>query len=282
MTATTPKKRLSPKARAELERAFATLERSIFATLLSRLTFGATDRTAKTPPAAVAWIAKKAVSPLLATALSVAVRTLGAGDKSVEGPVARYLYKAIVALSGATGGAAGLPGLLAELPLTTVLMLRRIAEVARRNGEDLSDPATRLACLEVFALSGIGAVPKAIGSTYYAARIALHGTIAQATRELSGAGGRLAGRAFSGLVSKIAAKFGADVARLAASRLVPIAGAASGAILSTLFMDYYQEVAEAHFTIRRLERKYGTDIVQKAYERLREKRNSVTVIVGCR
>lgn len=277
MTAAKPRsKRLSTEARAELEQAFTTLERSTFAAKLSRLTFGATDRAAKTLPAAIARIAEKAAAPALATALSVAVRTLGTGGRDTEGPIARHIHKAMVALSGATGGAAGLPGLIAELPLTTVLMLRRIAEIARRNGEDLADPAARLACLEVFALSGIGAAPEAVGSTYYAARVALHGTIARATRELSGAGGKLAGSAFSGLVSKIAAKFGVNVTRLAATRVVPVAGAASGAVLNTLFMDHYQELAEAHFTIRRLERQYGADTVRAAYERLRKKKTATS------
>ncbi|HNT27544.1 MAG TPA: EcsC family protein [bacterium] len=266
------KKRLSPAHRTELKKAFATLEESTFAAKLSQLTFGATDRTTKNLPAAIVRLTEKVVGPALTAALSVAVRTLGKNGSDPEGPVARHLHKAMVALSGATGGAAGLPGLIAELPLTTVLMLRRIAEIARKSGEDLSDPAARLACLEVFALSGIGAAPEAVGSTYYAARIALHGTIAQAARELSGAGGKLAGHAFSGLVSKIAAKFGVNATRLAATRVVPVAGAASGAVLNTLFMDHYQELAEAHFTIRRLERQYGADTVRAAYERLRKKK----------
>ena len=39
-----------------------------------------------------------------------------------------------------------------ELPVTTTLMLRAIADIARHHGEDLSTLEARLACVEVFAL----------------------------------------------------------------------------------------------------------------------------------
>lgn len=272
MTAAAPKKRFSPAARAELKKAFAALEESTFAAKLSRLTFGATDRGMRMLPGAVVGLIEKAVGPALDTALALAVRTLGKEGGAAEGPIARHIHKAAVAVSGAAGGVAGLPGLIAELPLTTVIMLRRIAEIARRNGEDLNDPATRLACLEVFALTGIGTAPEAIGSTYYTARVALHGVLKRAADGLGKGSGRLAGAAFRGVLSKISAKFGKDLARVAATRVVPVAGATSGAVLNALFMDHYQELAEAHFTIRRLERQYGAETVQAAYERLRKKK----------
>ena len=41
-----------------------------------------------------------------------------------------------------------------ELPLSTTIMLRSIARIAQSEGEDLEDPATALACLQVFALGG--------------------------------------------------------------------------------------------------------------------------------
>src|SRR5260363_198359 len=57
-------------------------------------------------------------------------------------------------LAGVTGGVSGLFGfgaLAVELPMTTTLMLRAIAEIAQHQGEDLSRIEARLACLEVFA-----------------------------------------------------------------------------------------------------------------------------------
>jgi hypothetical protein len=50
---------------------------------------------------------------------------------------------------------------------------------------------------------------------------------------------------------------------------VPIAGAAGGLALNILFTQHFQKIADGHFTVRRLERKYGTDAVQEAYGRVR-------------
>jgi hypothetical protein len=47
---------------------------------------------------------------------------------------------------------------------------------------------------------------------------------------------------------------------------VPIIGAVGGGSINLLFMNHFQEVAHGHFTIRRLERKYGEDIVKRAYD----------------
>lgn len=46
------------------------------------------------------------------------------------------------------GGFFGLPGPLAELPVTTVLMLRSNATVTQSQGEDHADPEELLACLQ--------------------------------------------------------------------------------------------------------------------------------------
>src|ERR1700694_2011952 len=61
-------------------------------------------------------------------------------------------HTATVAVTGAVGGFFGLPGLLFELPITTTVMLHSIVEIARSQGEDLTDPESALARLEVFAL----------------------------------------------------------------------------------------------------------------------------------
>jgi len=41
-----------------------------------------------------------------------------------------------------------------ELPISTAMMLRSIADIAHSQGEDLEDMEARLSCLEVFALGG--------------------------------------------------------------------------------------------------------------------------------
>jgi len=54
------------------------------------------------------------------------------------------------------GGLFGAASLPIELPVTTILILRAIADIARHHGEDLSTIEGRLACVEVFAMVRAG------------------------------------------------------------------------------------------------------------------------------
>ncbi|HCH00258.1 MAG TPA: peptidase, partial [Vibrio sp.] len=49
---------------------------------------------------------------------------------------------------------------------------------------------------------------------------------------------------------------------------VPAIGAAGGAIINTIFIGHYQDMATGHFIIRRLERTYGKELVQQEYNKL--------------
>ena len=51
-----------------------------------------------------------------------------------------------------------------------------------------------------------------------------------------------------------------------AAQAVPVVGAASGAAINLLFVNTFQKTAAGHFVVRRLERKYGPDVVKSAYE----------------
>jgi hypothetical protein len=53
-----------------------------------------------------------------------------------------------------------------------------------------------------------------------------------------------------------------------AAQAVPVIGALSGAAVNYAFLDHFQEVARAHFVVRKLERRYGKDTVRAAHERL--------------
>ncbi|HUZ95490.1 MAG TPA: hypothetical protein VMU57_11305 [Edaphobacter sp.] len=74
------------------------------------------------------------------------------------------------------------------------------------------------------------------------------------------------------MLGKIGARLGLKIGEKAAAELVPIAGAAGGLTLNVLFARYFQLLAEAHFTIRRLERKHGAKVVCEEYERIRNPR----------
>ena len=55
-------------------------------------------------------------------------------------------------------------------------------------------------------------------------------------------------------------------------------GAAGGAAVNYAFADHFQSIAFGHFTVRRLERLYGGDIVKAEYDRLLETRRGAAFI----
>jgi hypothetical protein len=67
------------------------------------------------------------------------------------------------------------------------------------------------------------------------------------------------------LIGTIASRFGVTVSQKAAASAVPVIGAAGGALINSIFMDHFQNMARGHFIIRSLERKYGTKIIQLQY-----------------
>ena len=157
-----------------------------------------------------------------------------------------------------------------ELPLSTTVMLRSIADHARAQGEDLSLVSTRLECLAVFAYGSRSPADDAAESAYFAMRAALGRVVAQAAeyvaaRQAAGAAAERTAPALVQLLSRIAQRFGVAVADKAAAQLVPVIGAAGGAAVNALFIDHYQATARAHFAVRRLVREYGEDAVRRAY-----------------
>src|ERR687895_2279099 len=62
------------------------------------------------------------------------------------------LHKLVATGTGATGGLFGFTALAVELPVSTGVILRSIADIARSEGHDLTHLEVRLSCLEVFAL----------------------------------------------------------------------------------------------------------------------------------
>jgi len=202
----------------------------------------------------------------LEKAAAVAIRTLDSGEPRTS---RNLLHRLAVTVTGAAGGAFGLPALSVELPISTTIMLRSIADIARSEGEDIRDPVTRLSCMEVFAFGGRASSDDAVESGYYAVRAALSQAVGEAARYLaSGSVTHASAPPLARLIARIAARFGVQVTEKAAAQAVPIVGAAGGALLNSLFMVHFQTMARGHFTVRRLERIYTPEAVQAAYEAL--------------
>ena len=197
--------------------------------------------------------------------LEVAVDTLD--DKPPRSPAMGFSSF----LAGVTGGVSGLFGfgaLAFELPLTTTLMLRAIAEIAQHQGEDLSTLEARLACLEVFAY-GSKRTDENLDVGYYAAR-ALISKYSHDIAALALERGAIDASApvVASLVGEIVSRFGLVVSDKVAAGALPILGAVGGATVNIVFMDHFQRVAHAHFTLRRLERTYGSAHIKERYAEL--------------
>ncbi len=207
-----------------------------------------------------------AVNKALDQCLRVAL-TFGRGGSGSK--LSQRAHTVTTAVTGALGGFFGLAGLVVELPVTTTVMLHSIAGIAASQGEDLSQPESALACLEVLALGPDGRRSEAIESAYYATRAALTQVTRDAAAYIAQKGMAKEGApALISFLSKIAARFGLEVSEKAAAQFIPVAGAAGGLALNVMFTTHFQRIAEGHFTVRRLERKYGAEFVRQAYEAL--------------
>jgi hypothetical protein len=165
------------------------------------------------------------------------------------------------------GGLFGIYGLPLELGISTTIMLRSIAEIARSQGEDISEAEVQMACLEVFALGGESESDDAAETGYYGIRLALAWPVTHATHYIARHGlGADAAPLLASLVSVISSRFGIALSQKTAALMVPLIGAAGAAAINLIFMSHFQEMARGHFVVRRLERKYGQDLVQANYE----------------
>lgn len=178
-------------------------------------------------------------------------------------------HKLGAAVTGGVGGFFGVSAMAVELPISTTIMLRSILDVARSEGESISEVEVKLACLEVFALGGASESDDGTESGYYAVRAALAKSVADAAEFLVSK--TLADESAPFLVkfiAKVAERFSIQITEKAAAQAVPAIGAAGGAIINTVFMDHFQDVAKGHFIVRRLERKHGKEVVQAIYHEL--------------
>src|SRR5688572_16366628 len=139
---------LSREDLAHLKRAKQLLENPGLTAKFSAVLGSPLEKGMKMLPAKWQKTVHSATEAALMKALDVAVKSLGAR----RGASNDKLHKFAAAASGAAGGAFGIAAIGIELPLSTTLILRSIAEIAAAEGEDPRQIETRLACITVFAL----------------------------------------------------------------------------------------------------------------------------------
>ncbi len=212
------------------------------------------------------WNAK--IGELTQHALSKAIHTAVFTLKdSPDEKSSNLWHKIAVATTGGVGGFFGLPALAVELPISTTIMLRSIADIARSEGDAISKIETKIACIEVFAFGGTSKSDDASESGYFATRAALAQTVSKAAKYMAQKGIAEEGApALVRLIIQVAERFSIQVSEKVAAQAVPAIGAAGGAIINTLFIDHFQDMARGHFIVRRLERKYGKKIVEETYQ----------------
>jgi hypothetical protein len=199
----------------------------------------------------------------LMKAVSIAVRTMDPGDRGRPRPKS---HMALAGLAGGVGGAFGIAALPFELPVTTTIIMRSIADIARSEGEDLSDAASRFACLEVFAMGGSSPEDDAAESGYFAVRMALAQAVSEAAKYMAKrAVVEDSAPVIVRLLAQIAARFNTVVGEKILAQGVPVVGALGGATVNVLFIEHFQDMARGHFIVRRLERRYGEDEVRRRY-----------------
>src|SRR5580704_10536643 len=213
---------LQPPEQQTLRRAILNLEDQNFASQLADYAGRPIDRVMRLMPKAASSRINKAVEAAILNCLNVAITSIEPKSKA---PPAHHANALLAGLSGGVSGFFGLAALPVELPLTTTLMLRAIADIARHHGEDLSTLEARLACVEVL---GLGAPKSVVGMEvgYYASRALLSRLVGEATslmieRGVAGA----SAPAVSGFIAELVPRFGLVVSERASATALPVIGA---------------------------------------------------------
>lgn len=275
--------RLTPNDYHDLKVAFQLLESPTITARLSNFIGAPLELAVKKLPDKVSNAISGAVSISLSKAVDAALWSM---DNTPNKKASPKLHKIYTGFTGAIGGALGFNAVLVELPITTTIMMRAIADMARAQGFNLDSFETKKMCLEVFAYGGKTKYDDATDSGYYAFRYFLNQTMNALSKELAEIaakqsakeGGKLvmgmapsptqAGVWLASLIEKVAVRYKITVTSKVAAQIVPVIGAVTGASINTMFTGYYQDVARGHFIMKRLELKYGAALVEKEYKAL--------------
>jgi EcsC protein family len=255
---------LTPADREALAKAVKSLEHPSLAARLTNLVGKPVELIGYALPSFASKAIASATTKGLEAALKVALRTLpvSAHRVGVVAPGSRDGVRRC-------GRHVWFGGAPVELPVSTVIMLRSIADIAQTEGEDLSDPESVLSCVEVFALGGRAGSADASESGYFAVRGMLAKTVTEAARFVAERGVIKEGAPILlKFVTQVAARFGLLVTQKVAAQALPVVGALGGAAVNYAFIEHFQDVARGHFTVRRLERLYGKDKIRTEYDQI--------------
>jgi hypothetical protein len=262
---------LSPEDLATLRRAKEALESPSLTMKLASVVGSPIEKLMARMPNIAQEKIDDATQAALKKCLQLALRTLT--KSSVDGVLLppekphNLMHKLAVATTGAAGGAFGLFALPVELPVTTTLMFRSICDIARSEGEDIHLIDTQLQCMMVLGMGGPSSSDDNADIGYFIVRGTLAQSVSKATSEIAAKG--LSGHGSTALLKflqTVASRFSVQVSEQVAAKSIPAIGAVLGAMVNTVFIDHFQQMAHGHFTVRRLERQYGQLAVERAFQ----------------
>lgn len=145
-----------------------------------------------------------------------------------------WVNMSVSAALGAVGGFGGTATALAELPVTTTLLMRVIQGAAAELGFDPAEPSVQFDCVAVFGSAGPLARDDGAETGFLGARLAISGA------------------AVHKVIAAVAPKLAAALGQKLAAQSVPVLGAAAGAAINYAYTSYYREMALVQFGLRRL------------------------------
>lgn len=166
-------------------------------------------------------------------ALRLAMRA-AQGSRGVVGDQPGWLNTAVTTAMGAAGGFGGLPSAMAELPVTTTVLLRTIQGVAAEHGFDPAAGNVQFDCIRVLASAGPLEDDDGSDLAFIGTRLTLTGAT------------------LNGLIARVAPRLATVLGQKLAAQTVPVLGAVAGAATNYAYTSYYQEMAHVHFRLRRL------------------------------
>mgnify|MGYP005848563363 CR=1 FL=1 len=155
-------------------------------------------------------------------------------SRGLAGSQPGWLSRAVTTAMGAAGGFGGLPSALAELPVTTTILLRAIQDVACEHGFDPAEQGMQFDCIQVFAAAGPLDHDDGADLAFLGTRMTVTGATMQA------------------LIARVAPRLATVLGQKLAAQTVPVLGAAAGAATNYAYTSYYQQMAHVHFGLRRL------------------------------
>tara|TARA_B100001173_G_C15962973_1_gene536505 strand:- start:5 stop:769 length:765 start_codon:yes stop_codon:yes gene_type:complete len=146
-----------------------------------------------------------------------------------------YFHKIAATFSGAVGGAAGLPGAVAEFPITITTMFSSFQKIAQEYGFDSDNEKTKLECIKVFTMGGPLGSDEELDLSFVTAKFSLSGQVV------------------SSLISNASQKVALMVTQKLGSQAIPIIGAVTGSALNYTFISFYQEMAHIRFNLKKMQ-----------------------------